>query len=135
MRFFSDLRNHLIKAYPDQYICGHIYQGYLDFSYFSFTPTEIKQSQLKVGICLLHKALRFEVWLVGQNKKVQQRYWQLFKGSDWEDSIIPTTPSEAVLKKIIAENPDFDQPERLTRLIATETLAFINNLKRVLFPS
>ena len=79
MEYFNSLRLYFEKKYPDYFVSGSIYQGYMDMTFFSFTPKSLKSQKLKVAIVYLHEAFRFEVWLVGYNKKIQTKYWKLIK--------------------------------------------------------
>lgn len=31
--------------------------------------------------------MRFELWLMGQNASVQEKYWELLKNTDWNKDI------------------------------------------------
>jgi hypothetical protein len=63
----------------------------MDMTYFSFFPKTLKDRNLKIAIVFLHESFRFEVWLVGFNKQVQQKYWKLFTDSDWNQYPIVST--------------------------------------------
>ena len=71
------LRTHFEKKYPDYFISGCVYQGYMDMTYFSFIPKSLKDIKLKPAIVFNHDAFRFEVWLAASNKEVQLKYWKL----------------------------------------------------------
>ena len=73
MNYFNTLRRHFEKKYPDHFVSGSIYQGYMDMTYFSFTPKTLLAKKLKIAIVYLHEEFRFEVWLIGYNKKIQER--------------------------------------------------------------
>lgn len=49
-RFMKALRNHLKKAYSDEYFIGTIYEGDQTITYFPFTPNELKKKKLKIAI-------------------------------------------------------------------------------------
>lgn len=68
------LRTHFHKKYPDAFVSGSIYYGYMDMTYFSFTPKSLQQRKLKIAIVFVHESFRFEVWLAAYNKQVQQNY-------------------------------------------------------------
>ena len=42
MEYMMDLRTHFKDKYPDFYVSGSIYLGYMDMTYFSFFPKSIK---------------------------------------------------------------------------------------------
>jgi len=81
-----------ISLYPDYFVSGNIYHGYMDMTYFSFTPESFKLRKLKGAIVFIHERFRFEVWSAGSNKQVQTEYWKLFKERDWNEYLIPSTP-------------------------------------------
>jgi len=41
MTFMSELRSYLESKYPD-YTAGNLYFGYMDMTYFAFTPADLK---------------------------------------------------------------------------------------------
>ena len=74
--------------------------------------------------------MRFEIWLAGQNKQIQKKYWEIFKGSDWNKYHIPSTTDEgfSIVDNTLVENPDFDNLETLTEQIETKTMEFIKEI-------
>ena len=77
MSFMSGLKTHLESRHPDHALSG-LYFGYMEMTYFAFTPLELKQHGLKIAIVYLHEQNRFEVWLGGANRKVQAEYIEVF---------------------------------------------------------
>jgi hypothetical protein len=131
MEYIMDLRMHLKNKYPDYFVSGSIYFGYMDMTYFSFFPKSIKDKNLKIAIVFIHEAFRFEVWLAGINKQVQKNYWKLFKESDWNKyPIVSTTKGvDSILEYTLVSNPDFSDLHALTKIIETETLKFIEDIE------
>ncbi|BDZ71906.1 DUF7000 family protein [Methanobacterium petrolearium] len=70
MGYIRDLRIYFKNKYHEYSVSG-IYQGYMDMTYFSFTPESLMHRKLKIAIVFIHETFRFEVWLAGSNKKVQ----------------------------------------------------------------
>jgi len=134
MEYIMDLRTHFKNKYPDYFVSGSIYYGYMDMTYFSFFPESLKDRNLKVAIVFIHNVCRFEVWLAGVNKQVQQKYWKLFKESDWNKYHIVTTTKgvDSILEYILVDNPDFSDLDTLTKQIETETLKFIKEVESFL---
>ena len=134
IQYIMDLRTHFKNKYPDYFVSGSVYYGYMDMTYFSFTPQSFKQRNLKIAIVFIHEAFRFEVWLGGYNKQVQLEYWKLFKESDWNKyHIVPTTKGvDSILEHILVENPDFSDLDALTRQIEGGTLTFIEEIESFL---
>ena len=134
MEYIMGLRTYLKKKHPDYFLSGSIYYGYMDMTYFSFTPEALKQRNLKIAIVFLHEAFRFEVWLGGYNKQVQAKYWEWFKESGWDSyHLVPTTEgADSILEHTLVEDPDFSDPDSLTEQIERETLIFIADVESFL---
>src|SRR4030065_294651 len=84
MDYMMDLRAYLNNKYPDHFVPGNIYFGYMDMTYFSFTSKALKDRNLKVAIVFIHETFRFEAWLAAVNKQVQGKYWKMIRESDWD---------------------------------------------------
>jgi hypothetical protein len=131
MEYIMDLRNYFKNKYSDYFVSGSIYYGYMDMTYFAFSPESIKQRNLKIGIVFIHDTFRFEVWLAGFNKRVQQRYWGLFKESNWNIyHIAPTIKGvDYIINYTLVDNPNFGDLDALTKQIEKGTLKFINDIE------
>ncbi len=130
MDYIMNLKIHLKKRYPDYFVSGSLYVGYMDMTYFSFTSPALKDRNLKIAVVFNYDAFRFEVWLGGYNKQVQEEYWKLFKESNWKKyHLVPGTEGfDSILEYTLVENPYFDEPDRLTKQIEEGTLQFINDV-------
>jgi len=128
------LKSYFKNKYPDYFVSGSIYYGYMDMTYFSFIPESLKHRKLKVAIVFNYETFRFEVWLAGYNKQVQNKYWNLFKDSDWNKyHIVSTTIGfDSILEYILVDNPDFNDLDNLTKQIEKGTLKFIKDLDKFL---
>jgi hypothetical protein len=131
MEYMMDLRTHFQNKYPDHFVSGSIYYGYMDMTYFSFIPDSFKQRKLKTAIVFIHETFRFEVWLAGYNKQVQTKYWKLFKDSGWNKyHIVSTTKGvDSILENVLVENPDLNDLDALTKQIESATLKFIRDVE------
>ena len=134
IKYMADLRTYFIKEYPIDYLSSHIYQGHMDITYFPFTPKSLKLQKLKIAIVFNHEKVRFEIWLAGQNRQIQKKYWDLFKDSDWNKYHIPSTLKEgfSIIDDILVENPNFDDLDALTRQIESGAMKFIKDIVEVL---
>jgi hypothetical protein len=134
MEYIMDLRTHFKTRYPDYFVSGSIYYGYMDMTYFSFIPESLKQRSLKTAIVFIHDTCRFEVWLAGYNKQVQSKYWKMFKESNWNKyHLVPTTKgADSILEHILVDNPDFRDLDKLTKQIEKETMKFIKDVESFL---
>jgi len=134
MEYIMELRTHFKNKYPDYFVSGSIYYGYMDMTYFSFYPKSLKDRNLKIAIVFIHETFRFEVWLAGYNKQVQTKYWELFKESDWNKyHIVSTTKGvDSIIEHILVDNPDFSDLDSLTKQIERETIKFIRDVESFL---
>lgn len=134
MEYLMGLRTHFQKEYPEYFVSGSLYYGYMDMSYFSFFPASLKDRGLKVAIVFLHEAFRFEIWLTGYNKKIQTQYWNMIRESGWSKyHIVPSTKgADSILEHVLVENPDFSDLEALTRQVETGTLSFTKDVENFL---
>lgn len=135
MEYLMKLRSYFKKKYPDYHVSGNIYYGYMDMTYFSFFPESLKLRKLKIAIVFIHEKLRFEVWLAAKNKQVQDKYWNLFKESDWNKYCIPSMIEglDSIVENILVENPDFKDLDGLTYQIESKTLNFTRDIETFLF--
>ena len=134
MDYFQGLRVYLQKKYPEFYVSGNLYFGYMDMTYFSFFPNSLKRRKLKIGIVFIHDTCRFEVWLFGYNKRVQTKYCKLFTDNNWNKYHIAETTKgvDSILDHILVDTPDFSDLDTLTRQIEKGTLKFIKDVENFL---
>jgi hypothetical protein len=88
-----------------------------------------------VPIVFLHEAFRFEVWLSGVNRQVQEKYWKLIKESDWNQyKLVPQEGKDvdSIVEHILVDNPDFSDLDALTQQIEKGTLKFIQDVENFL---
>ena len=134
MKFMMDLRNHFENKYPDFNVSGSMYTGFMDFTYFTLSPESFKHKKLRIVIIFIHEKLRFEVWLTGYNKKIQEKYWRLCKEHSWSEYRIPTSlkKTSSILEYILSYDPDFDNLKALTEKIDLGTMKFIKDVEAFL---
>jgi hypothetical protein len=134
MEYLMGLRAYFSNKYPDHIVSGNLYNGYMDMTYFSFSPASLKLKKLKVAIVFIHDKFRFEVWLSAYDKHVQTKYWKLAKESNWNKYNIPpaTKGYDSIIEHILVENPDFSDLDKLITQIESETLKFIKNVENFL---
>jgi len=134
INYMKELRAFFNKEYDTYFKLGNIYQGNSDFSYFSLTTEELKKRKLKFVIILNHKMLHFTICLSGQNKSIRKKYWEMFKGSDWNKYHLVESidDSLSIVDHIIVENPDFEDRTNLTEQIESESMKFIKELRDIL---
>ena len=134
MQYFRDLRTHFRDAYPHYSVSGSIYYGYMDMTYFSLFPESLKRRRLKTAIVFVYDSFRFEVWLSGSNRKVQSRYWELLRESDWNKYHFASNPKreDYVIDHVLVGSPDFGDLDALTSQIERGTLEFIKDVEGAL---
>ncbi|HSB65264.1 MAG TPA: hypothetical protein VLD65_01725 [Anaerolineales bacterium] len=132
MEYMMDLRTYFEKKYPDYFVSGSIYYGYMDMTYFSFFPESLKLRKLKIGIVFIHETFRFEAWLFGYNKQVQTKYWKLIKEDGWNKyHVVPTTKGvDSIVEAILVEDPNFNDLDGLTKQIENGVIDFVKDVER-----
>ena len=113
LKYVMQLKASLEKSFSQEYSFGNVSPGYLDFSYFPFYNDYLRDKKLRFGVVLNHREMRFELWLMGQNKKIQERYWDILKTSFWNQGRT-AMPQYAVIETVLIDNPDFEKIEKLT---------------------
>jgi hypothetical protein len=133
MTFMSDLRAYLEGKYPD-FTAGALYFGYMDMTYFAFTPSELKNRKLKIAIVYLHEECRLELWLAGSNRQIQADYIELLSRKNIGGySLSQIHPGiDSIIAASIVERPDFDDAEGLKKQIEEKTMEFVNNITIIL---
>ncbi len=130
MEYLSVLRTDFARQYPQFELPGTLYFGYMDMSYFAIVPPSFKPHKLKIAVVFLHQEFRFEVWLSGVNRQVQNECWQKIKEIGWKGypPVAKIQGSDAIIEHILVENPNFDNPTQLTHLIESDTEEFISKI-------
>ena len=133
MTFMSGLRVYLEKQHPN-FAVSALYFGYMDMTYFAFTPVDFKKLKLKIAIVYLHEQSRFEVWLSGRDREIQAEYIALFASKEIGSyRLSPILPGvDSILESILVDQPDFDHPEGLSKRIETKTLEFVSDIRTLL---
>lgn len=129
MVFMSGLKTYLGVKHPD-YVSTSLYFGYMDMTYFAFTPIELKQNNLKIALVYLHVENRFEVWLSGSNKKIQAKYIQQLNNIDIGDfKLSKALPGiDSIIEVKIVEHPNFDQSDALMQDIEQKVIKFTQDI-------
>lgn len=133
MAFMSGLKNYMGSKHPE-YAASALYSGYMDMTYFAFTPMELKERNLKIAVVYLHEQNRFEAWLGGGNRKVQAEYIELFKSKDiGYYKLSQARPGvDSIIEMQVADQLNFEQAEDLMQEIEGKTIEFANNIISIL---
>jgi hypothetical protein len=133
MTFMSDLKVYLENQNPD-YSASALYFGYMDMTYFAFTPTALKNRKLKIAIVYLHETCRFEIWLAGMNRTIQAEYIAFLSqkniGRYTLSQILPGVDS--IIAFILVKQPDFDHPDELKKRIDEKLIDFVKDIESML---
>jgi hypothetical protein len=131
MEFIRELRSHFMGHFPEYEVPGNVYYGYLDMTYFSILPPFLKDRGLKIAIVFVYDTFRFEVWLSGRNRNVQVETSRLLQESGWQSYPLTPDPDKAdsILEKVLVENPDFSDIQKLTQKITGGTREFIHDVE------
>jgi hypothetical protein len=133
LSFMSDTKTYLEHQYPD-YTASAVYPGYMDMTYFAFTPSSLKDKRLKIAIAFLHPECRLEVWLAGVNRQIQADYIRLLGNKDiGRFTLSQVGPGvDSVIATRIVEQPDFDNPDELRKQVEATTMQFIKDIETLL---
>jgi len=101
---------------------------------FALFPPALKSRDLKLAVVFDYEAFEFEVWLAARNRKVQRRYWELFRDSGWSRYrlVEPSTGVDAIVEHSVGSGFELDDPEALTAKIELTLAAFLVELERFL---
>jgi hypothetical protein len=128
MDYVMQLRTHFKNKYPE-FSAGNIYRGYMDMTYFPLFPKMLKSRKLKIAIVFIHDTCRFEAWLSGNNRQVQQKYRELIRDKNWDKYRMNPNNADSIIESPLVSNPDFSDLDTLTKKIETSTLSFIKDIE------
>lgn len=100
----------------------------MDYTYFYFFDDYLRNKKLRFGVVLNHRKIRFELWVLGQNAEVQDKYWELLKNTKWNQSRTDR-PKYSLLEAVLVENPDFDNQDVLTNQISGHVMCVVDDIK------
>lgn len=101
--------------YKGEFAVANVLLGYIDFTYFYLQNDYLKKNKRKLAIVLNHQKTNIELWLLGQTKDVQARYWQKLKEVKWVDE--HSMPEYSVFEITLLDDPDFDHVSELSESI------------------
>lgn len=130
IKYVYKLKTALSKDLVDDFSVGNVFQGYMDYTYFYLTNSDLKDKKLKLAVVLNHAEVDFELWLLGQTKDVQNKYWNLLKDTRWVKA--PKMPEYSIFEVKLINNPDFQDLDKLTDRIKSKFLAVSNEISVLL---
>lgn len=126
IKFVYRLKTNFSNKFSDDYSVGNVLQGYMDYTYFYLTSDSLKTKKLKLGIVLNHSQARFELWLLGNTKDIQKKYWELFKNTSWVQE--KEMPQYSIFEVTLIENPDFDNLDDLANSLEKKFISASNKI-------
>ena len=131
--FMTELKAFLERRHTD-YTAGALYMGYMDMTYFAFTPAALKLKKLKIAIVYLHEEARIELWLAAGNRKIQADYIALLSQKDIGGFTLsqPRPGVDSIIAFTAAEQIDFDRTDALMTHIETQTIQFAGEMLALL---
>jgi hypothetical protein len=127
VKYVTRLGTVLSRNLSESYSFGSLFQGYMDYTYFYYSNDFLKKRKLKLGLVLNHAKMQFEIWLLGQTIPIQEKYWQFFKATIWNEDRT-TKPQYAILEAVLIENPDFSDLDSLTLQIEERLIVISNEI-------
>ena len=124
--FMMNLRTRFSNEYGDSAVSA-LYQGYMDMTYFALFPASLKKHDLKIAIVFNYHDFRFEAWLAARNRKVQRKYWEIFKDSLWPGYrvVAPAVGIDSIIECDLAGDFDISDIDALSLKIESITKDFI----------
>lgn len=133
VKFVMSLKTQFSKDLGDLFSFSGIFQGYMDYTYFYFSNEFCRERKLKLGLVLNHADMRFELWLLGQTKDVQKRYWNLLKHTGWVSG--EAIPKYSIFEHVLIKEPNFSNLKALSETIGKslvrETDRILLNLAQI----
>lgn len=126
VKYVQKLKIEFSKDLSDTYSVGSVFQGYMDYTYFYLSNDYLKDKKLKLGLVFNHTHVRFEMWLLGQTKDIQEKYWRLLKSTKWIRGL--EMPQYSVFEVVLIEKPDFDDLDKLTKNIKNKLLSVAEDI-------
>lgn len=126
VKYVQKLKTAFSKDLSDTYSVGNVFQGYMDYTYFYLSNDFLKDKKLKLGLVFNHNHVRFEAWLLGQTKDIQEKYWKLLKNTKWING--SEMPQYSIFEVILVDNPDFDDLDTLTENIKNKLVSVAEDI-------
>jgi hypothetical protein len=126
VKYVQKLKTAFSKDLGETYSVGNVFQGYMDYTYFYLSNDFLKDKKLKLGLVFNHNHVRFEAWLLGQTKDVQENYWKLLKNTKWING--SEMPQYSIFEVILVDNPDFDDLDTLTESIKNKLVSVAEDI-------
>lgn len=133
LSFMAELRAELKMKYPDARV-GQVNQGFMDMSYFAFTPQALHTKKLIIALVYLHAANRFELWLSANNRSIQKKMIDTLNQVEDFDYRISDFGSgmDSIVEWIVHVEPNFDAKASLKSSLELNLLRFTKDMEACL---
>lgn len=124
------LRARYADKFGDQAVSA-IYQGYLDMTYFAIFPPALKIRGLKIAIVFNYEMFRFEAWLAARNRKLQERWWNIFKNlrAARYRIVEPKPGIDSIIEFDLAQGLEMAQSRSFTAALEQAADTFIKDME------
>ena len=126
VKYVQKLKTTFSNDLGDAYSYGNVFQGYMDYTYFYLSNDYLKNKKLKLGLVFNHNDVRFEAWLLGQTKDIQEKYLKLLKSTKWING--SEMPQYSIFEVTLVDNPDFNDLDALTENIKNKLIFVAENI-------
>ncbi len=93
----------------------------MDYSYFQFTNDKLKKNKLKIVFVFIHKEFKFQIWLSGINRNIQN----IYKNTKYNLSINPNK-TDYILSKDL--NLNYNDLKQSLIYLKKDVYSFINDI-------
>jgi hypothetical protein len=129
LKFFNYLRIFLKKKFVNYKFTSSIVENKMDYSYFQMTSREYKLKGLKFVIAFIHKDSKYQIWLSGYNRSVQNKYFEKLKFKDLKYNLTNNpNKTDYILKHDLVV--DYNNLEKLLIVIEEQVTNFINETNK-----
>ncbi|GEM_PF-211773 len=125
MGFMAGLKAALETRLPE-HAASALYFGYMDMTYFAFTPAELKNKKLKIAVVYLHEENRFELWLAANNRQIRAEVIERLRHKNTGAYVVSQAGAgvDSIIASAVAGQPDFDRPDMLRGLLIAKFKEF-----------
>lgn len=105
IKLFRYLKIYFEKEMPEFKFTSNIVENNMDYSYFQFTNDKLKKNKLKIVFVFIHKEFKFQIWLSGINRNIQN----IYKNTKYNLSINPNKTDYILSKDLNLNYNDLKQ--------------------------
>ena len=113
-----------------------LYQGEFTISFIAVVSPGLADHGLKALLVFRYDCFRFQAWLTGRNRALQESAWNALKHHQWKDATLlqPSKDQPTILRTDLADGLELDQPARLQSKLKQGLFGFIQKIETELGP-